>query len=52
MNIEEIQKAISIINDKLPLDKNITVSLFHLDAQQLSRYTNEEISAIYTGFTK
>lgn len=52
MNTAELNKAVEIIRSKVPLDKTITVSLFHLDAQQLSRYTNEEISAIYSGFTK
>jgi hypothetical protein len=52
MDIADLRKAVSIITAKFPLDKNITVSLFHLDEQQLSRYTHEEISAIYSDFTK
>lgn len=49
---ETLQKAIEQIKKHVALDKNITVSLFHLDEQQLSRYSNEELKDFYTGFTK
>lgn len=52
MSADYINKAIAVITKKVPFDKNITVSFFHLDETQLSPYTNEEISAFYTGFTK
>lgn len=52
MTSDNINKAINVITKKVPLDKNITVSFFHLDETQLSPYTYEEISAFYTGFTK
>ena len=52
MDAEYINKAIAIIKKKVPLDKNITVSLFHLDEVQLSAYTNEQIDSFYTGFTQ
>jgi len=48
----QIQEAIALIKKNTDLDKNITVSLFHLDQQQLSRYSYEQISAFYSGFTK
>lgn len=49
---EQLNKAIAIIKENVSLDNDITVSLFHLDKEQLSRYTNEELTAFYTGFTK
>ncbi len=49
---ETLQKAIEQIKKHVALDKNITVSLFHLDEQQLSRYSNEELKDFYTGFTQ
>lgn len=49
---ETLQKAIEKIKKHVALDKNITVSLFHLDEQQLSRYSNEELKDFYTGFTQ
>jgi hypothetical protein len=52
MDAAYINKAIAIIKKKVPLDKNITVSLFHLDEVQLSAYTNEQIGSFYTGFTQ
>ncbi|QEE50165.1 hypothetical protein FUA48_11425 [Flavobacterium alkalisoli] len=52
MSADYINKAIAVITKKVPFDKNITVSFFHLDETQLSPYTHEEISAFYTGFTK
>jgi len=48
----DIDRAIYEIKRGVALDKNITVSLFHLDEQQLSRYTNEELSGFYSAFTK
>ncbi|MFC6269008.1 hypothetical protein [Frigoriflavimonas asaccharolytica] len=47
-----INKAISILKNELRMDKEITVSLFHLDENQLSNYSNEEISSFYSSFTK
>ncbi len=49
---EQINKAIALIRKNIKLDKEITVSLFHLDANQLNNYTNEEISHFYSDFTK
>ena len=49
---EQLNKAVAIIKKYVPLDKDITVSLFHLDQEQLSRYSHEEIAAFYTGFTQ
>lgn len=49
---ENLDKAIKLIKDKVALDSKITVSLFHLDEQQLKNYTNEEISSFYNSFIK
>ncbi|MFL9833841.1 hypothetical protein [Chryseobacterium terrae] len=49
---DKINKAISIIKKNMKLDKNITVTLFHLDEKQLNNYTDEEISHFYSDFTK
>lgn len=52
MDAAYINNAIAIIKKKILLDKNITVSFFHLDSEQLSAYTNEQIDSLYTAFTK
>ncbi|AWH86661.1 hypothetical protein HYN59_16785 [Flavobacterium album] len=49
---EALQEVISIIKKKVPLGETITVSLFHLDAEQLKNYSNEEVNRIYTAFTE
>lgn len=48
----QVNNAISILKKKLKMDKEITVSLFHLDENQLSNYTNEEIRNFYSSFTE
>ncbi len=48
----KIKKAIEIIKREIHFDKNTTVILFHLDEQQLSNYTNEELSGFYSDFSK
>ncbi len=49
---EQMPEAIAAIKDKIHLADTVTVSLFHLDEQQLSRFSNEELSGFYTDFTK
>ncbi|MPS65538.1 MAG: hypothetical protein DI622_00655 [Chryseobacterium sp.] len=49
---EQVNKAIALIKKNIKLDKEITVSLFHLDTNQLNNYTDEEISHFYSDFTK
>jgi len=49
---EALQEVIKIIKKKIPLDATITVSLFHLDGDQLKNYSHEEIARIYTAFTE
>lgn len=46
----KINKAIALIKKKVILDKEVTVTLFHLDENQLNNYTDEEISHFYSSF--
>ena len=41
-----------LLKKTIDFDDNTTVSLFHLDEEQLKNYTDEEIAAFYTDFTK
>ena len=52
IDANQVKKAISILKKDLKLDKEITVTLFHLDENQLSNYSNEEISSFYSSFSK
>jgi hypothetical protein len=47
-----INEAISIIRQHVELDKNTTVSLFHLDDSTFKKYNDEEISSFYSSFSK
>lgn len=47
-----LKEAISIIKERVALDKNTTISLFHLDASTFKKYNNEEISSFYSSFSK
>jgi hypothetical protein len=49
---DKILKAISIIKSNVKFDENTTVTLFHLDEEQLSNYSNEELSGFYSDFSK
>ena len=49
---EKINEAIEIIKENVALDDYTMVTLFHLDEKQLSNYTNEELSAFYSNFSK
>jgi hypothetical protein len=48
----QVDQAIAIIKKNVKLDKEITVTLFHLDENQLKNYTDAEISHFYSDFTK
>lgn len=52
IDAKKVNDAITIIKKNVKLDNEITVSLFHLDYEQLSNYTDEEISHFYIDFTK
>ncbi len=47
-----IKEAISIIKKNVELDKDATISLFHLDDSTFKKYSNEEISSFYSSFSK
>lgn len=48
----EIEKAIEIIKKKVVFDDTTTVTLFHLDNEQIKQFSNEEIARFYTDFSK
>ncbi|TRX41409.1 hypothetical protein [Flavobacterium restrictum] len=47
-----LTEAISIIKKNVELDKNTTISLFHLDDSTFKKYDNEAISSFYSSFSK
>ncbi|GEN77269.1 hypothetical protein [Chryseobacterium hagamense] len=49
---DKIYQAIALIKKNVKLDKEITVTLFHLDENQLENYTDEEINHFYSNFTQ
>lgn len=52
MTTEKINKAIEVIKKNVVFDPETTVTLFHLDEEQLSKYNDEELSGFYTTFSK
>jgi hypothetical protein len=55
MKTEQIQvallkKAVQTIKKHVPLNGTTTVSLFHLDEDQLNQYSYEELDYLYSGF--
>ncbi|MFB9079599.1 hypothetical protein ACFFLS_06905 [Flavobacterium procerum] len=52
VDAETIKEAISIIKKNVELDKNTTISLFHLDAGTFKKYSNEQVSDFYNSFSK
>ncbi len=52
MDADKIKKAINVIKNNANLGKEVTVTLFHFDVQQLTNYSNEELSSFYTDFSK
>ncbi len=51
-NASKIMKTIKILKQYIKFDNNTTISLFHLDQEQLTNYSNEEISGFYNYFSK
>ncbi|CAM3483301.1 hypothetical protein [Flavobacterium chungbukense] len=49
---KKINEAIEVIKKNVDFDANTTVTLFHLDEEQLSNYSNEELSGFYSNFSK
>jgi hypothetical protein len=52
LTAEKINKAIEVIKKNVVFDSQTTVTLFHLDEEQLSKYNDEELSGFYTNFSK
>ncbi|QBZ98356.1 hypothetical protein [Flavobacterium sangjuense] len=52
IDARKIEQTIHLLKKYVSFDKNTTVSLFHLDDEQLSNYTNEELSGFYSAFSK
>ena len=51
VDLKTLQEAISIIKNNVELDKNTTISLFHLDDSTFKKYNNEAISSFYSSFS-
>ncbi|WP_330442967.1 hypothetical protein [Flavobacterium sp. C4GT6] len=49
---EDINKAIAIIKERVVLKDTVTISLFHLDKEQLNRFTYEALFHFYTAFSE
>lgn len=47
-----IDATISLIKELVPLDDTITVTLFHLDSDNLKKYSDEALGGFYTGFSQ
>lgn len=52
IDAERVQEAIHLLKRYVQFDKHTTIALFHLDEQQLSNYTNEELTGFYSTFSK
>ena len=49
---KKVLDAIKIIKSNVAFDDTVTVSLFHLDENQLKNYSNEALNRFYTSFTE
>jgi hypothetical protein len=47
-----IEKAIDVLNNHLKLDSTTTITLFHLDSENLKEYPHETIHRIFTDFNR
>jgi len=52
INAAKITKTIELLKHHIDFDEHTTVSLFHLDDEQLNNFTNEEVSRFFTDFSK
>jgi hypothetical protein len=48
----KIKQTIQLLRKYVKLDKKTTISLYHIDEQQLSNYSHEELSSFYSDFSK
>lgn len=49
---DQINQAIEVIKKNVVFDLQTTVTLFYLDEEQLSKYSDETLSGFYTNFSK
>ncbi|MBK6962825.1 MAG: hypothetical protein IPH20_02555 [Bacteroidales bacterium] len=52
IDAKKIRGAIALLKKNIDFDKNTTITLFHLDEEQLNNFTNEELSSFYSDFGK
>ena len=52
INTADLYKAIDALKEHIQFAPDITVSLFHFDEEQISRFSHEEIKSFYTRFTE
>jgi hypothetical protein len=52
IDAEKIKSTIALLKQHIKFDKNTTVTLFHLDENQLNNFTYENLSDFYTDFSK
>lgn len=48
----DLEIAIKLLKKHVELDKNITIALFDLQSSTFKNYSNEELTSLYTSFSK
>ncbi|NOS91730.1 MAG: hypothetical protein HOP30_07395 [Cyclobacteriaceae bacterium] len=52
IDAEKIRGAIALLKKHISFDHTTTITLFHLDEEQLNQFTNAELSSFYSDFSK
>lgn len=52
VQLADLKKAVALIKKHVPLDGNVTISLFDLQSSVFKKYSHEELSDLYTSFSK
>ncbi len=52
INSTKIKEAITMLKKHIDFDNKTTITLFHLDEEQLNNFKNEELASFYTDFGK
>jgi len=52
VTVEETMQTIALLKKYISFDDSITVTLFHLDENNLKQFKNETLSSFYTDFTQ
>jgi hypothetical protein len=52
IDAEKVKSAIELLKKYVSFDAAFTVTLFHLDQEQLKNFTHEALTSFYTDFTK